>query len=221
MKYRICTLSELVNSPYNPPQRTDKGISALATNIRKNGLLQPIVVADEMTIIDGHRRRSALEMIAKSDGIKPSKVKVSIIQHNSKSEELYDALFISSNKDTMLLNGHQYLWRYMKGAEIPKTHLSRIKCLEKWLGKKYARGMFRRILDNGHSANTYQMCIGIYRTYTSKTTSSHMRKVAYYLLNVENCFRVKAAIANFIPVDTLVKCVNNKKQIVTEFSVGN
>ena len=39
MKYRICALSELVSSPYNPPQRTDKGISSLATNIRKNDLL--------------------------------------------------------------------------------------------------------------------------------------------------------------------------------------
>ena len=221
MKYKVCALSELVSSPYNPVQRTDKGISSLARNIAKNGLLQPIVVAKEMTIIDGHRRKKALQEIAKSKGIKYSKMGVEIVQHNSTSEELYDALFIASNKDTMLINGHQYLWRYVKGAKIPDRFLSRILLLEKWLGKKYADGMFRRILENGHSANTYSMCMGIYRTYTSKKTGPHMRKLAYYLLNVENCYRVKAAIANYIPVDTLVQCVEKRKKIVTEFSVGD
>ena len=220
MKYKVCALNELISSPYNPPQRTNKGMTALVTNILENGLLQPIVVANEMTIIDGHRRKQAMQYIAQAKGIKESEMPVSVIQHNSSSEEMYDKLFVSSNKDTMLLNGHQYLWRYMNKASIPKKHLSRIKCLEKWLGKKYATGMFRRILDNGHSANTYQMCIGIYRTYTDETSKAHMRQLAYYLLNVSNCYRVKSSIANYIPVETLVKCVKDRKPIITLFSVG-
>ena len=220
MKYKVCKLSELISSPFNPPSRTTKGISSLATNIRNNGLLQPIVVADKMTVIDGHRRKQALQSIARSDGIKYREMKVPVIQHNSTSEKLYDNLFVSSNKDTMLLNGHQYLWRYMNNASIPNNFLSRIKNLESWLGKKYATGMFRRILDNGHSANTYQMCMGIYRTYTGETKKAHMRQLAYYLLNVENCYRVKASIANYIPVETLVKCVKERKPIVTQFKIG-
>lgn len=208
MRYITPLLSELIPSKYNPPQRVNK-VSALANNIKDNGLLQPITVANDFTIVDGHRRVMALKLLNKD----ASKVKVPVIQHNSNSHELYDRMFISANKDTMLLNGHQYLWRYMQGKEIPKSFLSRIKNIESWIGKSHAKGMFRRILDMNHSANTYAMCMGMYRRYTNKKGLQHMRDLAYYLLNVENCYRVKSAIVYFIPVDELTHSVVNKKKL--------
>ena len=213
MKYRTVKLNELVPSPYNPPQR-EKKTNVLANSIRDNGLLVPIVVANDMTIVDGHRRYSALKQILKADSKKESELNVSIIQHNSK-------MFIAANQDTMMINGNQYLWRYLKGAPIPKIHLSRIEWIERALGKTYATGMFRRILDEDKSASTYQFAMGIYCRYTGlKPFTKHklpMRKLAYYLLNVENPYRMKSAIAHFIPVRTLKACVKNKKKFDIKF----
>ena len=222
MKYKRVTLDKLVPSPYNPPMR-EKKTNVLASNIATNGLLVPIVVANDMTIVDGHRRYIALNKIAKDNKRKQSEIKVSIIQHNSNSHEVYDRMFIAANEDTMLINGNQYLWRYLKGAPIPATHLSRIKWLEKALGKTYARGMFHRILENGKSALTYQMTMGIYCRYmsvqpfTKDKRKTPMRQLAYFLLNVETPYRVKSAIAHFIPVNTLRKCVTQKKKIDIQF----
>ena len=222
MKYKQVTLNELVPSPFNPPMR-EKKTSVLANNITANGLLVPIVVANDMTIVDGHRRFTALKKIAQDSKKKQSSVKVPIIQHNSDSHEVYDNMFIAANQDTMLINGHQYLWRYLKGASVPQSHLTRIKWLEKALGKTYARGMFYRILDENKSANTYQMVMGIYckyvgnKPFTKDKRKTPMRQLAYYLLNIENPYRVKSAIAHFIPVNTLKKCVIGKKKMNIKF----
>tara|TARA_X000001382_G_scaffold41997_1_gene28297 strand:+ start:5318 stop:5995 length:678 start_codon:yes stop_codon:yes gene_type:complete len=220
MKYRTVKLNELVPSPYNPPQR-EKKTNVLAKSILTNGLLVPIVIANDMTIVDGHRRFTALKKIAQDSKQKQSEVKIPVIQHNSDSHEVYDNMFIAANQDTMMINGNQYLWRYLKGASIPATHLSRIKWIEKALGKTYARGMFKRILDENKSATTYQFALGIYCRYTGLTpftkNKTAMRKVAYFLLNVENPFRLKSAIAHFIPVNMLKKCVKNREKFDIKF----
>jgi hypothetical protein len=227
VKYQLTPLNTLVPSPYNPPSRENK-TEILANNIKDNGLLVPIVVATDMTIIDGHRRHMALKFLAKADGKKESEIKIPIIKHNSDSHEMYDRMFIAANTDTMLINGHQYLWRYMKGASVPKYHLSRINWLIKALGKSYAHGMFRRILRDKHSALTYQMVMGIYCRYCSikphkaiTSRKTQMRQLAYFLLNVETPYRVKSAIAHFIPVRVLKKCVRERKHIATKFATNS
>ena len=132
----------------------------------------------------------------------------------------YDSLFVQTNEHTQLMNGNQYLWRYMNGADVPNYHLTRIKWLEKALGKTYAKGMFERILQENKSANTYQMAMGIYCKYTNKrqTNKKHMRELAYYLLNIENCYRLKSAIAHFIPIKLLVSSVVGKRKLKAEFT---
>ena len=222
VKYKQVALNTLVPSPYNPPSRENK-TEVLANNIRENGLLVPIVVANDMTIVDGHRRHMAFKHIAKKAGVKESSIKVPVVQHNSDSHEMYDKMFLAANTDTMLINGHQYLWRYLKGAPIPNSHLVRIKWMERALGEKYAIGMFRRILDFGGSANTYQQVMGVYCRYTGvnhRKSKIHMRKLGYYLLNVESPYRVKSSMAHFIPVSTLKKSVISRKKLNAKFTDG-
>lgn len=220
MKYQQMSLNALIPSPYNPPARENK-VAILAENIKQNGLLVPIILANDNTIVDGHRRHMAFKLIAKEAGKKESAIKVPVVKHNSDSHEMYDKMFIAANEDTMLLNGNQYLWRYMKGAPIPKNHLSRIKWLEDALGVSYAHGMFNRILDFGGSALTYQMCMGVYCRYTGtnyRKSKIHMRKVAYYLLNVESPYRMKSSMAHFIPVSTLKNAIVKRKKLSLKYA---
>ena len=212
MQFTTCKVSDLKPSPLNPPQRK-RNVTKLAKSIKQvGGLLQPIVVASNKTIIDGHRRLMACKILGLEN--------VPIIIHNSSSSKEYDSLFVQTNEHTQLMNGNQYLWRYMNGADVPNYHITRIKWLEKALGKTYAKGMFERILQENKSANTYQMAMGIYCKYTNKrqTNKKHMRELAYYLLNIENCYRLKSAIAHFIPIKLLVSSVVGKRKLKAEFT---
>lgn len=210
MKLETVDINKLKPSPLNPPQR-EKNVNKLARSIKDIGLKQPLLVASNGVVIDGHRRLMACKQLKMDE--------VQIIRHNSTSSKDYDKIFVHTNEHTQLMNGNQYLWRYMQGAEIPNFHEVRIKWLEKALGRDYARGMFERILSEGKSANTYQMVMGIYCKYTNKkiTNKAHMKKLAYYLLNTENCFRVKTAMAHFIPIKVLVNSVINNKKLKAQF----
>jgi len=211
MKFRQFAVGDLKMSAFNPPVRHVKGMPALMKNIKENGLIVPITIANDRTIVDGHRRYVGMKKL----GYK----KIPCIQHNTSSHELYDQMFLNANKDTMLLNGNQYLWRYMNGAVIPDRFLARIRSLELWLGKRYSKGMFHRILDKGHSASTYQNTMGIYRKYTKLTSKKEMKELAYYLLNVGSNYSVKSAIEFFISVEALTQFVQERKVIKADFKL--
>ena len=211
MRFKQFAVGDLKMSAFNPPVRHVQGMPALMKNIKENGLIVPIVIANDCTIVDGHRRYVGMKKLGYE--------KIPCVQHNTSSHLLYDTMFLNANKDTMQLNGNQYLWRYMQGAVIPDSFLTRIKCLELWLGKRYAKGMFARILDKGHSASTYQNTMGIYRKYTRLTTKKAMKELAYYLLNVGSNNSVKSAVMFFIAADALVQFVKNREVIKADFNV--
>ena len=219
MKFEVVPIEKLKASKYNPPERVTTHIPSLVKNIRKNkqiteyGLLAPIVVAQDYTVIDGHRRLTVMKSLGAE--------KVPVIRHNSTSSEMFDNMWVDSNKDTDKISGNQWLWRYMHGATVEQKALSRIKCLERWLGLNSATNLFKIILDKGQSANTYQFAMGLYRKYTGHTTMPHMKKVAYYLLYVDSAYRMKASITAFIPVELLVDSVMNRKPIITDWQVAS
>ena len=96
MTFKTVSLKTLKHNPLNPVIRTDDtnyAFKALVNNIRKNGLLVPIMVANNHMVIDGNRRLRALELL----NVK----KVPVVMHNSISHLTFDDLFVSCNEDTM------------------------------------------------------------------------------------------------------------------------
>ena len=66
MIFKTMLLSKLKFNPLNPVIRTDDthaGFKTLVSNIRNNGLLTPIIVANDGTVIDGNRRLTALTIL--------------------------------------------------------------------------------------------------------------------------------------------------------------
>ena len=210
MHYHTCDITKIALSEFNPPIRTIKGIDSLKNNIAENGLLQPILVDKNMTVIDGHRRMACLTQLGATV--------VPVIQ--IQEDVTHDDLFLATCTDTMPLNGNQHLWRYMEGMQVPKSHLKRIKNVEKWLGITRAHGLFRRLIEDGKSASTYEYVLSLYRDYTGRTSKRDMGKLIYYMLNIEAPTHVKAAMLNFIEVEILKDCVDNKVKIAFEFAVG-
>ena len=201
-------ISEIKPSVYNPPVRTNlnASIAGLREDIKQRGLIEPLTIDKNNVLINGHRRfRCIVELNWK---------KVNVIQHNIE-QKTTDEYFLSTNEHTLRMNGAQYLWRYMNKAVIPIKYLNNyIKPLEVWMGKKAAWGMFRELIKRNSSPASIHTVMKLYRDYTGQSTQVQMKKLVHYMLFVESIMKTKHAMYNFIPKKQLIKCVENRKELM-------
>ena len=208
MVFKTMLLSKLKFNPLNPVIRTDdthNGFKALVSNIRKNGLLVPIVVANDGTVIDGNRRLTALTIL----GVK----KVPVVMHNSTSHKNFDSLFVACNEDTMQINACQELERYLNGAKVKAVTYYNIKKVEEIGGRK----TLRQIVNVGKSPITFSIGLGQLRNYTDRTDKAFLKKALRWMLTVGSAYRLKSAISEFVPVSRLVKAIENGTPLVSKW----
>ena len=205
MTFKTVLLSKLKFNPNNPVIRTDDthgSFKALTNNIRKNGLLVPIIIANDGMIIDGNRRATALTML----GVK----KVPVIEHNSTSHLTFDDLFVSCNEDTMIINACQELERYLNGAKVKSSTYTAIKRVEEIGGRK----TLRQIVNLNKSPITFSIGIGQVRTYTGRSDIVFLRQALKWMLHTGSAYRLKAAINELTPVPRIISAIENSTLLV-------
>jgi len=208
MVFKTMTLNKLRFNPKNPVIRTDTthlGFKSLVSNIRKNGLLTPIIVSSNGTVIDGNRRLTALKII----GVKEAPV----VMHNSTSNKHFDELFVSCNEDTMQINACQELERYLNGAKVKATTLVAIEKVREIGGIR----VLRQIVNVGKSPITFSIAVGMIRAYTGRSDKIFLRKALKWMLTVGSAYRLKASIADFIPVPRLIKAIETGTPLVAKW----
>ena len=208
MTFKTVLLSSLKFNPLNPTIRTDEThwtFKALLNNIRKNGLMMPIAVANDNTVIEGNRRLKALQIL----GVK----KVPVIVHNGTSHLTFDELFVVCNEDTMKINACQELERYLNGAKVKTTTYHAIKKVEEVGGRK----ALRQIVNVNKSPVTYSIALGQVRAYTGRTDKTFLRQALTWMLHTGSAYRLKAAINEFIPVPRIISAIENKTPLVQKW----
>jgi len=208
MVFKTMLLSKLKFNPLNPVIRTDdthSGFKSLVSNIRKNGLLVPIIVANDGTVIDGNRRLTALTIL----GVK----KVPVVMHNSTSHKNFDNLFVACNEDTMIINACQELERYLNGAKVKATTYYNIKKVEEIDGRR----VLRQIVNVNKSPITFSIALTQLRNYTDRTDKKFLKKALHWMLTIGSAYRLKSAISEFIPVPRLVKAIENATPLVSKW----
>ena len=208
MTHKELLMTKVKPSKFNPTIRTDKNSAkykALRKNIETNGLITPIVLSKNFTIIDGHRRFNCLSDL----GAK----KVPAIIHETVTNRNYDKMFVAANENSMTITAAQEVERYLNGAAISAKTKKVIKELEAIGGRKF----INRIAADHKSPTTYYIAINQFRSYTKKTTRLMARKVVYWMLNVGSAYKLKSAIGDFIPVDLLLDAITSKKSIGKEW----
>ena len=208
MVFKTMLLSKLKFNPLNPVIRTDdthNGFKSLVSNIRKNGLLVPIIVANNGTVIDGNRRLTALTIL----GVK----KVPVVMHNSTSHKNFDDLFVACNEDTMQINACQELERYLNGAKVKAVTHYNIKKIEEIGGRK----ALRQIVNVGKSPITFSIGLSQLRNYTDRTDKTFLKKALHWMLTVGSAYRLKSAISEFVPVPRLVKAIENGTPLISKW----
>tara|TARA_Y100000310_G_C20633912_1_gene790156 strand:+ start:33 stop:707 length:675 start_codon:yes stop_codon:yes gene_type:complete len=208
MKYKELLMTKVKPSKFNPTVRTDKNSTkykALRKNIETNGLIVPIVLSKNLTIIDGHRRFYCLKDL----GIK----KVPATIHETVTNRNYDKMFVAANENSMTITAAQEVERYLNGAAISEKTKKVIKELETIGGRKF----IKRIASAHKSPLTYFIALNQFKSYTKKTTRLMARKVVYWMLNIGSAYQLKSAMADFIPVDILLDAITSRKSIVKEW----
>ena len=208
MVFKTMLLSKLKFNPLNPVIRTDdthNGFKSLVSNIRKNGLLVPIIVANDGTVIDGNRRLTALTIL----GVK----KVPVVMHNSTSHKNFDNLFLACNEDTMQINACQELERYLNGAKVKSVTYYNIKKVEEIGGRR----SLRQIVNVGKSPITFSIGLSQLRNYTGRTDKLFLRKALRWMLTTGSAYRLKSAISEFVPVPRLVKAIETATPLVSKW----
>ena len=208
MTFKTVLLSSLKHNPLNPIIRTDEthhAFKTLVNNIRKNGLLTPITVANDNMIIDGNRRVRALKILKVK--------KVPVIMHNSTSHLTFDDLFVACNEDTMKINACQELERYLNGAKVKNTTYAAIKKVEEVGGRK----ALRQIVNVNKSPITYSIALSQVRSYTGRNDRTFLRQALTWMLHTGSAYRLKAAINEFIPVPRIISAIENQTPLVQKW----
>ena len=208
MVFKTMLISKLKFNPKNPIVRTDithNGFKLLKNNIQKNGLLTPIVIANNNMIIDGNRRVTALKEL----GVK----KVVVIQHNSSSHNVFDDLFVACHSDTMKINCCQELERYLLGAQVRPSTLQSIRVLEAIGGKR----VLRQIVNLNKSPVSFSIGISQLRGYTGRKDKKFLQQALKWMFTVGSAYRLKSAIAELIPPARLVNVIERKIPLVSRW----
>ena len=208
MVFKTMLLTKLSFNPKNPVIRTDGthlGFKSLVANIRKNGLLTPIIVASNGKVIDGNRRLSALTKL----GVKQAPV----VMHNSDSPKIFDDLFVACNEDSMPINACQELERYLNGAKVKATTLHAIEKVKEVGGVR----VLRQIVNVGKSPITFSIALGMIRNYTGIVDKKFLNKALKWMLTVGSAYRLKASIADYIPVPRLVNAIETGTPLVAKW----
>ena len=211
MTFKTVLLSSLKFNPLNPTIRTDEthhAFKSFLANIRKTGLMMPIAVANDNTVIEGNRRLKALQIL----GVK----KVPVIMHNSTSHITFDDLFVACNEDTMKMNACQELERYLNGAKVKTSTYHAIKKVEEVGGRK----ALRQIVNVNKSPVTFSIALGQIRSYTGRNDRTFLRQALAWMLSTGSAYRLKAAINEFIPVPRIISAIENKTPLVQKWHKG-
>ena len=211
MKLVNLKVDEIKPSPFNPPVRTDHTnlkYKALRRSVRRVGILVPLSVTNDYTLIDGNRR---LE-IAKELNMK----EVPTIVNGSESMARFDEYFVEANENTMPMTSAQELYRYMKGARISRSTKRAIEHLKEIGGIT----LLKDILKTGKSPVTFHIAVNQYKNYAKDHNNpSELQQVMYWMLKVGSPYKLKSAIGNYIPLSVLLEAVTKRIPLKTTITI--
>ncbi len=125
----VIPLGQLVDAPYNPPQRiTERAIANLEDSMNAYGQLQPILVTvgkkGKHTIIDGHRRVASARKLGWDD------IEADILDADA------DAVYASINVSGRKMGGNEALTVWLKAPQAVSWKLDKeFQNMEKDIGR--------------------------------------------------------------------------------------
>jgi ParB-like chromosome segregation protein Spo0J len=204
-KWKLVAVKTVKHASYNPKRRIeDAAVSALADSMSKYGLLYPILIDENNTIIDGHRRAAAAKMLG-------WETIQAIVATGDR-----DAIYASVNSTGKRMSGNDALGVWMVSpAAVTSLQAIRFKAMEDVIGRELVKKMH----ESGMSLKLYNLARQI-SNYCDGGDELVVASIKW-LLEIPVAGRVQKAMAhNEISIKTLIKAIETKKPIKMQATIA-
>jgi hypothetical protein len=212
-KYTEMPPGEIKVARFNPARRIDRNsLTGLLLSIRQHGILEPLAIASDLTLADGHRRLAAAKLLDLPN------VPVAIYKETALSAP---SLWVVLNSETMNLTPAQWLAAVDAGLPLdtpgfPDPLKRRIEQLVTLIGKE---GM-SRLVEQGRSPLIIDSAIRIANYCGRRADDGFFKSAVLWLVEVGNAFSVKAAIGEGIPADLLEEAVSQGHELMRVWDIA-
>jgi hypothetical protein len=197
LQFREFRIADLKAAHYNPPSRTkDEAISGLVRSIGDIGLLYPILVTNDGTIIDGHRRVAAHKELSMET--------IPAIIGVGDPNKLYASVNVTSRK----MGGNEALQVFLKEPEAITSLLrARFNKMIEVLGEPRVRKMARQ----GYSIRIYNRArqVAIYCDQDEVMIPT----IFDWLITTQTHTALSAALVNDVSPGTIMKAVRSNRKL--------
>jgi hypothetical protein len=154
MNVKTARVESLKVSVYNPPSRTEKvGLKHLRSSVSKRGILYPLLVTKDMTVIDGHRRLA----VAKELGLE--EVPIIILAGDDDRD-----VFMEINESARKLGTRDALWVYLRGGKVSEKLSIQIRHIDDVMGRAFLEKLLELRISPS-SLWDVGMCVAIHCSY--------------------------------------------------------
>ena len=192
-------VAKLVGLSFNPPRRTkDERMTPLMKSLKEIGIIQPITITADGTILDGHRRATAAKKLK-------WKTISAIVIAGVEANKVYRDVNSTSAK----MNGNDNLGIYLrdKSALTPNI-VKQIGNIESVIGLQSLRELYAK----GLSIRVYRIAKKITELCDCETPTQ-IKKVMKWLVDHGMIGRVMKAIEGGQNPDVILKAVKRNKPI--------
>lgn len=205
-KYRELKVGDIKAAPYNPANRVaERKLKQLADSMSRYGLIYPVVVDAEHTLIDGHRRRAAAQMLGWET--------IPAVLMNGGTDR--DAVYASVNETSAKMAGNDALGVWLQNPKaVGRRQASTFESMAASIG----RDLVQKVFDDGMSSRVFSTAKRICR-YCDDTSDGTVRAVVEWLLQYAVIGRVMKAMEAGEDPRTIMKAVKQKKPIRLRLTV--
>lgn len=201
----MLSVNSLTPAPWNPPQRTMSiNLRSLVQSIKKNGfwLSNPIRVADNLMIIDGHRRW----MAAKLAGIEQVPV---YIDHSGDPKSAY----LDINSTIRPPTSREWLHSYLSGGKVPSRLERDIDRLRRVCGESM---LWRIAQANLSPKSLIQVGVSAAKYIDESANNDEtLKNIIFWMVEGKRQWQIRAAIfyGRRIPIEELRNAINENRDI--------
>lgn len=207
-KVEMINVDELKTSPIQPPNRIQHhSIAGLKNSIKDHGILQPILVAKDFTIIDGHRRVAcAIDL-----GIKSVPCIFSDLD--------YQTGFIETNSFTRKISTQDDLFVYLTGGKMTGRSKKNIVILESIIG----RDGLEKMVEQNYAPGTIFGSLAIIMPYLfpnmpkslmwTSGNNPYAKKVANWMIKHRESLGIRTAVSMKMPPETIKMFIDADKPL--------
>jgi len=201
-KLTAVNVNSLSHAKHNPPTRSMlANIKPLMHSMEFRGLVNPIIIDLNHTIIDGHRRVACAVLLG-------WEFIDAILVKDVDANSLFGELNTTSRK--LAGSDALYVWLEEPLAVIPKQR-AKFKAMCDVLG----RPRVRKMCNLGYSYNLFSLACRL----ASYCNTNDVQVIVDWLLDFPSTINVRKAMQSHMSPASILRCINNGKELKVQHTI--